>query len=124
METLGRYSPFVGIDNKENCKTLLNCIHAEKVYITQDIKKSLSFVYSKKLALTLDENCRLKTSDNSIIAVPKGKIIDFSDAKYQDAKPDLNFYVLIMDKEAVYMPCWFSCYFHAKFIDNINNCLY
>lgn len=117
---LQEYDIFKGIMGN-NLVTLLDCISAEEVSLeTGEVALPEEFV-EKKVALILEGEVLAKSENGEDITLKRGELYGKSFPTGVKASSPCR--VLIFNHGEIYIPCWFSCFFHAAFIDNVDKAI-
>ena len=118
------YSIFEGISG-DNLKTITDCVtRGEKGFAPGGV------IFSgendmRTCMMLLEGKAEVITSHGKRIELTEGMIWgkDFSeddgDGEIREVRTVTGCRILEMDPNMMYEPCWFSCFFHALFIDNL-----
>jgi hypothetical protein len=124
MKNYGEYRIFEGISG-ENLKTLTDCVtRGESVFNSGDVM--FDEAHNPHI-------CRMLLEGSAEAVAPCGKRFKISAGTvwgtgfFEDDRMPLITEIkaltecrtLEMDWNMMFEPCWFSCYFHALFIDNL-----
>ena len=120
----GRYDIFADI-SEENLETLLTCAGAEirACGLGEPLLKEES--EKAKCALILEGSAEARNSEGSLIPLPEGTVFGkgfFEKEKkpyFTGVTAGQGCRLLVMNHDGMTVPCWFSCFFHACFIDNL-----
>lgn len=111
--------------SEENLNTLLTCSGAQEKVCEENEELFTEDMRKKKCALILEGTAIAVGNDSREFTLGKGDIFGVSffepeNVTYFDSvKAEKGLRVMVMNFEGMTVPCWFSCFFHACFIDNI-----
>lgn len=118
------YSIFEGISG-DNLKTITDCVtRGEKVFDSEkvifsgekDMRTCMMLLEGKAEAVTRSGKCSEITAG---MVWGKGFSEDDGDGGIREVRAVTGCRILVMDTNMMFEPCWFSCFFHALFIDNL-----
>lgn len=114
---LEKYEIFEGIKGN-NLSTLLDCISAKIHYIEEGQVALQGEEAEKKVALILDGEVLARDGTDKEVTLQQGELFgkDFP-GEIKVSRPSR---ILTFNHREVYAPCWFSCFFHGGFIDNVD----
>ncbi len=124
--TLLDYNVFNGISGKD-LETLLPCIGAKMRFYQTDTDLSVLVQDKAHCYLILSGNIVMRTEDGEDYTLEEQDLLNINTEYLQkvqgrnfvscQAKTDLT--LLAMDWEGIMVPCWFSCFFHHRLVENI-----
>lgn len=116
IAALEKYDIFEGVMGN-NLTTLLDCISAKEVSCGAGEVILTGDMPEKKVALVLEGEILAKNAEGKEITIKEGDLFgkDFP----TEVKAGTDCRALVFNHREVYTPCWFSCFFHAGFIENV-----
>lgn len=109
----------------ENLDTLLTCAGAAVKECAPQEELLDEEMKTKKCALILEGSAVATGTDGREITLDKGVVFGKSffekdrQPYFSGIKAGENCRLLVMNHDGMTVPCWFSCFFHACFIDNL-----
>lgn len=111
--------------SEENLETLLTCAGAQVRECGRDEELLDEELKKTKCALILEGTAKAKTQTGETIILEKGTV--FGKGFFEKERKPIfteitageGCRLLIMNHDGMTVPCWFSCFFHACFIDNL-----
>lgn len=111
--------------SEENLETLLTCAGAQIRECSQGDVLLNEAMQKTTCALILDGSAEAKNRAGKSIALEKGTVFGkgfFEKEKepyFTQITAGKDCRLLVMNHDGMTVPCWFSCFFHACFIDNL-----
>ena len=120
----GGYSIFEGISG-DNLKTITDCVTrgekgsdpGEVIFSREKDMRTCMMLLEGKAEAVTSHGKRLELTEGMIWG--KGFSEDDGDGEIREVRAVTGCRILEMDPNMMYEPCWFSCFFHALFIDNL-----
>lgn len=116
-EALQEYEIFKGIMGN-NLSTLLDCISAKIVDREAGEEILPRELHEKMVALILEGEVLAEDVNGKEVMLKKGELLGKGFAREIHTSTPSK--ALVFNHREVYTPCWFSCFFHAGFMDNID----
>ena len=118
------YSIFEGISG-DNLKTITDCVTrgekgfapGEVIFSGEKDMRTCMMLLEGKAEVITSHGKRLELTEGMIWG--KGFSEDDGDGGIREVRAMTGCRILEMDPIMMYEPCWFSCFFHALFIDNL-----
>ena len=104
------YSIFEGISG-DNLKTITDCVtRGEKGFAPGEV------IFSGEKDM---RTCMMLLEGKAEVITSHGKRLELTEGGIREVRAVTECRVLELDHNMMYEPCWFSCFFHALFIDNL-----
>ena len=111
--------------SEENLETLLTCAGAQVRECGRGEELLNEEMQKTKCALILEGTAEAKNKTGKTVTLKKGTVFGkgFFEKEKQPYFTEITAgdgcRLLLMNHDGMTVPCWFSCFFHACFIDNL-----